>query len=68
MTKNKAALNFEGLLRLAAADGRKVRKTDGTPLHSDGEAVHVDEERSYWLRRLNDGDIIATEIENGETA
>lgn len=68
MTKIKDAQNFDGRLMLTTAEGRKVRKPDGTPLHADGEAVNIDEDRSYWLRRMADGDIIASEIQNGETA
>lgn len=37
------------------AEGRRVRKEDGTLLAEDGEAVDVT--RAYWRRRLDDGDI-----------
>lgn len=32
----------------------KVRKPDGSPLAPEGEAVEIN---SYWLRRLEDGDV-----------
>lgn len=74
MNKSKSATSdpdkFEGRLLISPAEDRRVRKPDGSPLPDDGEVVNVDTERSYWLRRLGDGDILVAPApaEDGETA
>lgn len=40
------------------APGLKVRTPQGPFLLEEGEAVERD---SFWIRRLNDGDVIETE-------
>lgn len=43
------------ILHLKPAPGRKVRHLTGAPLKDEGESVP---ETTYWLRRLNDGDVV----------
>ena len=72
MTKEKAAAQtlppFEGRLHVAPLEDRRVRRPDGVLLPDEGETVNVDADRSYWLRRLNDGDIFYAPVapETGE--
>ena len=58
-TETETALAFEGVLHIAPTKDRQVRKPDGAALPTAGENVNVDADQSYWLRRLNDGDIVA---------
>jgi len=44
-------------LYLKPAEGRRVRKPDGTLLAAHGEAVARE---SFWLRRLVDEDVVET--------
>lgn len=41
-------------VRLKATNGLKIRKEDGAHLADDGETVIA---TSYWLRRLENGDV-----------
>jgi len=41
---------------LKPAEGLQVRKLNGFYLAPEGELVEMN---SYWLRRLNDGDVVA---------
>lgn len=47
---------------LKPADGLQVRKPNGSHLATEGEAITFD---SYWLRRLNKGDVVATKAPRG---
>lgn len=53
--------------------GCRVRKPangseGGGLLPDEGEAVNIDDNRSYWLRRINAGDVIVCPISNGDEA
>ena len=47
------------ILRLVPGEARRVRKPDGALLAAEGENVDCSPDRTYWLRRLSDGDIEA---------
>ena len=42
-------------MKVKPNNGLKVRKEDGTHLAKEGETVP---RNSFWVRRLNDGDVI----------
>jgi hypothetical protein len=65
-TKTPEPALFEGRQHIAPAPDRQVRKPDGSLLPPEGETVNVDEDLSYWLRRLNDEDIVAGPAKDGE--
>lgn len=43
------------IVTIKPVNGAYLRKEDGTVLASAGEQVVV---TSYWLRRINDGDVV----------
>lgn len=46
------------LIGLKPGEGRVVRKPDGQALSADGEMVNVDDAWIYWVRRIEDADVI----------
>ncbi|MBI1407297.1 MAG: DUF2635 domain-containing protein [Caulobacter sp.] len=42
------------------AEGRKVYWPDGRPFDPDGDAVPADD--PYWIRRLNDEDVVPAKL------
>jgi hypothetical protein len=47
------------------AKGVSFRKPDGQAINPEGEEVILD---SFWIRRLNDGDVTLTEVKRKANA
>lgn len=68
MTKTKAETPIAGRMLATPQPGCVVRKPDGAQLPADGDAVNIDDNRTYWLRRIADGDVSVSPIADGDDA
>lgn len=64
----EAVTAVAGVLHIAPAKDRQVRKPDGSVLPAEGEAVNVDADQTYWLRRDGDGDVTISMLTDGDDA